>query len=179
MILILNGPSSSGKTTLARELQRVWPRPLYYLSYDSVNAKMAPFRYRERTAPPAEGHGLPMDEVRDFLSVLYLTAAAIDRSGRDVVIDNCLFDTEDIYPLSMELTAGCEVFFVRIDTALEELERREAARGDRPAGKALWQREHLTPKEDEAYDLILRGEERAGDNARRILSALFGPGGGT
>ena len=178
MILFLNGPSSCGKTTLARALQAVWPRPLYYLSYDSAEASMAPFRYRphEASAPDA-AHDLPFGEVRDFLSVMYLTAAAIDRSGRDAVADNCFFDTEDIYPLALRLTEGCAVFFIRIDIGDGELVRRETARGDRQPGKALWQKAHLTPKEDAAYDLILRGEDPAEDNARRILDAVREKGG--
>ena len=42
-IIVLNGPSSAGKTTLSRNLQKIWDRPLYYLSYDSVDWYMAPF----------------------------------------------------------------------------------------------------------------------------------------
>ena len=74
-------------------------------------------------------------------------------------------------PETRRLTAGCDVFWVRIDISREELERREAARGDREIGKAAWQREHLTPKEDAAYDLLLDGEAPSGENARRILAA--------
>ncbi|MBQ4193798.1 MAG: hypothetical protein II650_06035, partial [Clostridia bacterium] len=91
MILILNGPSSSGKTTLSRNLQKLWPRPLYYLSYDAVDAHMAPFRHANPPFPDPADPARPLDEVRDFLTVMTLAAAAIDRSGRDAVIDNCLF----------------------------------------------------------------------------------------
>jgi Chloramphenicol 3-O-phosphotransferase len=171
MILFLNGPSSSGKTTLSRNLQRIWPRPLYYLSYDSVEEEMAPFRWAGHAFPDSAHPGDPLDEVRDFLTVMTLAAAAIDRSGRDAVIDNCLFDTEDMLAETRRLTAGCDVFWVRIDISREELERREAARGDREIGKAAWQREHLTPKEDAAYDLLLDGGAPSGENARRILAA--------
>ncbi len=171
MILFLNGPSSSGKTTLSRNLQRIWPRPLYYLSYDSVEEEMAPFRWAGHAFPDPAHPGEILDEVRDFLTVMTLTAAAIDRSGRDAVIDNCLFDTEDMLAETRRLTAGCDVFWVRIDISREELERREAARGDREIGKAAWQREHLTPKEDAAYDLLLDGGAPSGENARRILAA--------
>ena len=174
MILFLNGPSSSGKTTLSRHLQRIWPRPLYYLSYDSVDAEMAPFRWAGHAFPDPGHPGGSLDEVRDFLTVMTLSAAEIDRSGRDVVIDNCLFDTEDMLAETRRLTADCDVFWVRIDISREELERREAARGDREIGKAAWQREHLTPKEDAAYDLLLDGEAPSGENARRILAAVRG-----
>ena len=147
-IIVLNGPSSAGKTTLSRNLQKIWDRPLYYLSYDSVDWYMAPFGVTGRD------YG-GMDTVRDFLAVMYESAAAICRSGRDVVIDNCLFDCEDICALSAEIMKDCPVTMVRVKLPLEELERREIARGDRTPGKARWQEEHITPKEDSAYDVIV------------------------
>ncbi len=176
MIVILNGPSSSGKTTLSHALQRIWPKPLYYFSYDSVDWHIAPFSLldtapEEKFADP-EDPGKPLDPVRDFLTVMYLCAAAVSRSGRDAVIDNCLFDTEDIYPLSLRLTEGCGTFFVRLDVSPEVLAARETARGDRTPGKALWQLAHRTPKEDGAYDLILDGERSPEENARAILAAV-------
>lgn len=146
-IIILNGPSSAGKTTLSRSLQKIWDRPLYYLSYDIVDWHVAPFSKTDRD--------FGVDGVRDFLSVMYESAAAIARSGRDVIIDNCLFDTEDIYELSERIMQGCDTVFVRIRLPISELERRERERGDRQIGKAKWQEEHITPKDDAEYDIVV------------------------
>lgn len=168
MILILNGPSSSGKTTLSHNLQAIWEKPLYYLSYDSVNSRMAPYRWQNRPTPD----GSP--EVKDFLTVMYACAAAIDSAGRDAVIDNCLFDCEDIYELSQKLLEGHATFFVRIRIDPEELNRREKERGDRPIGKAAWQLEHITPKEDEAYDRIVSTDGPSEEAAAEIFRAVFG-----
>ncbi|MBR5312616.1 MAG: AAA family ATPase [Clostridia bacterium] len=160
-IIVLNGPSSAGKTTLSRNLQKIWDRPLYYLSYDSVDWYMAPFGVTGRD------YG-GMDTVRDFLAVMYESAAAICRSGRDVVIDNCLFDCEDICALSAEIMKDCPVTMVRVKLPLEELERREIARGDRTPGKARWQEEHITPKEDSAYDVIVDTSDDSMECAEKI-----------
>lgn len=146
-IIVLNGPSSAGKTTLSRNLQKIWDKPLYYLSYDSVDWHIAPFG--------VTGRDYGIDPVRDFLAVMYESAAAICRSGRDVVIDNCLFDGEDIAAMSAEIMKDCPVTMVRVKLPMDELERREIARGDRTPGKARWQEEHITPKEDRAYDVIV------------------------
>ena len=159
-IIVLNGPSSSGKTTLSRNLQKIWDRPLYYLSYDSVDAYMAPFGVAKRD--------FGIDAVRDFLAVMYESAAAISRSGRDVVIDNCLFDCEDIYEMSTEILRDCPVTMVRVKLPLEELERREVARGNRTIGKAKWQAEHITPKDDSAYDVIVDTSEDSALCAQKI-----------
>ncbi len=146
-IIVLNGPSSAGKTTLSRNLQQIWDKPLYYLSYDSVDWYVAPFG--------VTGRDYGMDAVRDFLAVMYESAAAICRSGRDIVIDNCLFDCEDIYVMSAEIMKDCPVTMVRVKLPMEELERREIVRGDRTVGKARWQEEHIIPKEDDAYDVVV------------------------
>ena len=159
-IIVLNGPSSAGKTTLSRNLQKIWDRPLYYLSYDSVDWYMAPFG--------VTGRDYGIDAVRDFLAVMYESAAAICRSGRDVVIDNCLFDCEDIYEMSQEILKDCPVTMVRIRLPMEELERREIVRGDRTPGKARWQETHITPKEDSAYDVIVDTSRDSMECAEKI-----------
>ena len=180
MIVILNGPSSAGKTTLCRALQAVWPKPLYYFSYDTTDWYVAPFSSGAagRVFPDPEKPGEALDPVRDFLTVMLLSAAAVGKSGRDAVIDNCLFDTEDVYALyqrilGSESDCGTETLFVRLDVSPEVLEAREKARGDRTPGKALWQLEHRIPREDDAYDLILDAEQPPDVSAARILARAY------
>jgi chloramphenicol 3-O-phosphotransferase len=35
-LLILNGPSSAGKSSVIRELQQLWPRPLFATGIDVI-----------------------------------------------------------------------------------------------------------------------------------------------
>jgi chloramphenicol 3-O-phosphotransferase len=35
-LIVLNGPSSSGKSSLVRELQQLWPHPLFATGIDAV-----------------------------------------------------------------------------------------------------------------------------------------------
>ena len=167
-IIILNGPSSSGKSTLSRNLQKLWPKPLYYTSYDLVEEEMSPYQYSRHTY---ENHP---DPVKDFLDVMYTTAAAMAHMGRDVVIDNCLFDTEDIIDLCRRRLDGIPQVWVRVKLDQDELDRREKARGNRAIGKARWQAEHITPKEDEAYDVIVDTGNPSPDCAKAIYDAVFG-----
>ena len=158
-IIILNGPSSCGKTTLSKNLQKIWKTPLYHLSYDIVEGYMTP-----RTFPFADEN----EAEHDFLTVMYVSAAAIAKTGRDVVIDNCLFDTQDIYEISREIMHDCDTVFVRIKISEENLARRERERGNRAIGKALWQNEHITPKDDSAYDVIVSTDEPSEACAEKI-----------
>lgn len=167
-IIILNGPSSSGKSTLSRNLQKIWPSPLYYTSYDLLEEHMAPYIYSHHAY---EGFPSP---VKDFLDMMYTSAAAIANSGRDVVIDNCLFDTEDIDALCRDRLAGIPQVWVRVKLDQDELDRREIARGNRAIGKARWQAEHITPKDDAAYDVIVDTANPSADCAKAIYNAVFG-----
>ena len=167
-IIILNGPSSSGKSTLSRNLQKIWPAPLYYLSYDLVEEEMAPYPHSHHAY---EGFPSP---VKEFLDIMYTSASAIANAGRDVVIDNCLFDTEDIIDLCRERLTGLEQIWVRVKLDQDELDRREKARGNRAIGKARWQAEHITPKEDNAYAVIVDTANPSADCAKAIYNAVFG-----
>ena len=133
-IIILNGPSSCGKTTLSKNLQKIWKTPLYHLSYDIVDGYMTP-----RTFPFADEN----EAEHDFLTVMYVSAAAIAKSGRDVVIDNCLFDTQDIYEISREIMHDCDTVFVRIKIS-EEKSRlpRKGKRKPRYRQSAVAERAH-------------------------------------
>ena len=167
-IIILNGPSSSGKSTLSRNLQKIWPTPLYSLSYDLVEEEMSPYPYSRRSY---EGCPHP---VEDFLDMMYTSAAAIARKGRDVVIDNCLFDTESIDEMCRDRLNGLEQIWVRIKLDQDELDCREKARGNRAIGKARWQAEHITPKDDSAYDVIVDTSNPSKECAEAIAAYIFG-----
>ena len=77
MIVILNGPSSSGKTTLSRALQRIWPKPLYYFSYDSVDWHIAPFSLLD-TAPEEKFADPEMASMRNVAGEIRGAQAAME-----------------------------------------------------------------------------------------------------
>ena len=69
--------------------------------------------------------------------------------------------------------AGCDILFVRIRIDPVTLNEREKARGDRTIGKAAWQLEHITPKEDGAYDLVVSTDRPSVECARQILQKAY------
>lgn len=164
-IILLNGPSSGGKTTLSKAVQNIYPRILYYLSYDLVASEMLTRGWWERLS---QGE---TDE--DFLIVMYTMAKSISDIGRHVIVDNCFFDTEKIFEISLDILSENPVLFVRVECGKDELRRREIQRGDREIGKAEWQNEHITPKENEAYDLCVNTQKNTAEFcAEQIVTAL-------
>ncbi len=128
-VLFLNGTSSAGKTTIARQFQKLWEEPSLYASIDSFI-----FMFPD--------HVLRNDEVRKV--VLWPLISAFNRSlpnlaecGFPLIVDYVM-ESPVWLKECVEALSNHNVYFVGVKCPLEELERREQARGDRrsdsPAG---------------------------------------------
>lgn len=130
--ILLNGTSSSGKSTLALALQKAMPEPLLYVSNDKF-IFMTP------------EHVLKDDAVRPkvlmpLLSAFHRSLPLIAGCGFPMIIDHVI-ERRDWMDEIAEALRGLDVWFVKVDCPLEELERREIARGDRQVGFAKMQME--------------------------------------
>ena len=129
-ILFLNGTSSSGKTTTAEAFQKLWHEPTYYASNDKFIFMLPP-------------HVLKSDELRPdallpILSAFHQSLAHIAACGLPVIVDHVLESESWLIECAQSLQ-GYDVLFVGVKCPLEELERREVARGDRQIGFARMQ----------------------------------------
>ncbi|NUT19858.1 MAG: AAA family ATPase [Hamadaea sp.] len=124
-IILLNGTSSAGKSSIARELLPLLDRPYYFMPVDALNSMR-----HQRPMTPEE-----LEETLQRLAGGYHRAAAgMAWAGNDVVLDHVLRRPEWLREC-VELFPA-DVVFVKVYCPLPELQRREAARGDRPIGKA-------------------------------------------
>ncbi len=126
-VVLLNGASSAGKTTVGQALQALLPDPWFLVPVDSVNA----MRSREQTQA--------LDEA-DLAQALARTrrgyhrvCAALASVGNDVIMDYPLSEDWRVDDL-LEVLEGYDVALVELRCAPEELARRERIRGDRPLG---------------------------------------------
>ena len=104
-LIVLNGTSSSGKTSIARCLQVNWPTPLLYLALDTAIGMM-PFAYVGEGPLTQEGYCLRSERVNGEAVVTYslgrharflnsnLANIADDLSaaGYDVIVDHVITD---------------------------------------------------------------------------------------
>jgi chloramphenicol 3-O phosphotransferase len=130
-IVLLNGPSSSGKSTLAQAVARRLATPWLVLPVDLF--------HQIRTRPDAELTD------RQWHDVFHRTRAAYHRalvgaasSGMDVLGDHVLDEPWRLDDL-LRLTVGIDVLLVHVTCSPKELRRREKLRGDRDRGSALHQ----------------------------------------
>lgn len=129
-IVVLNGASSSGKTTLAKHLQALSTEAFQHVSLDA-------FRDMEPPGYWAGSKELWPLRVEALCRAINAAAAAYARSGESVVVDHVLPD-EGWTWMSQDF-AGLQVHVVAVHCDPQELARRERARGDRPAGLAASQ----------------------------------------
>lgn len=128
-IVLLNGPSRAGKTSVARALAPGLPTPWLVMPVDLFHSI--------RSRPP---QGLLSQD--EWESVFRRTRSAYHRAlagaalaGCDVIGDHVLSEHWRLTEL-LELTAEVDVLLVHVTCDVDELERRERRRGDRDFGTA-------------------------------------------
>ena len=150
-IIVLNGASSSGKTTIARALQGLWPRPLFLTGIDtfllgwpesyatfpgddgSLDAPSAGIRIVPGLDPAPSWIPEFGDDFHSMMRLAHESWALISKGGVNLVIDHVLIDPT----LRKQATDTLvRAFWVGVMCDVDELIRRETARGDRHVGFA-------------------------------------------
>lgn len=128
-VVLLNGTSSSGKSSIARELLGMLDGSWFHVPVDAFHAM------RGGSALPDGGLQAEIDRTAKGF---HRAVAGMAAGGNNLVVD---------YPLSrrwrlldlLDLLEPGDTFFVAVRCPLPELQRREAARGDREPGLAAGQ----------------------------------------
>ena len=135
-VLVLNGTSSSGKTSIVRALQEVLEEPYLDAGIDRF-LWMLPKRYLN--APLWDtvlGHADRAGPIgHQLISGMHHAIAAMARRGNCVIVDHVLVEpqwTRECAALFQDLPA----FLIGVRCPLKVLEERERARSDRTLGQA-------------------------------------------
>lgn len=190
-IILLNGSSSSGKTTLALTLQRVLHDPWQHVALDQFRDGL-PGKYRGLNSPsgtpgaqglnvvPVDLDGQRVTEIRfgEFgeavLRAMRRTVAELAQQGVNVVVDDLLFKPNYLEDYRRALE-GLEVWFVGVRCALGVVEQREAQRPGRFPGTA---NSHFKSVHEHGLDYDLEvdtGENDPNTCARQIMQRLTTP----
>ncbi|MFH8241269.1 chloramphenicol phosphotransferase CPT family protein [Streptomyces sp. NPDC018321] len=126
-VIFLNGTSSSGKSSIARELLDVLDDGVYFhLAVDSFNSMRT-----KRALGPEELDAA----LRRTRQGFHRSIAAMADVGNNIVVDHVLSEPWRLLDCLTVLRPQ-DVLFVGVRCPLDELVRRELARGDRPTGLA-------------------------------------------
>lgn len=128
-IVLLNGTSSSGKSSVAAALLDALPDVWFHLPVDALHA----IRSRKQLSP-AQWEAVFARTRAGYHAAL----AALAHTGNDVVGDHVLSEPWRLADLRATWL-GLDVLLVAVRAPLAELEHRERSRGDRTAGTAAVQ----------------------------------------
>lgn len=167
-VIVLNGVSSAGKSSLARQLQATVDQPLFHLSLDTFEGMLGTKFLDD----------VPREQLRASMfwvnRGMHASARAFSLAGYHVVIDTVFERREWLVDCVQQLT-GCPVLFVGVHCPPEELARRERERGDRTIGQAVGQLGHV--HKHALYDLEVDTHDQGLEAcAHQILAYLSDPG---
>jgi chloramphenicol 3-O phosphotransferase len=149
-LIVLNGPSSSGKSSIIAALQDLWPRPLFVSGIDTF---IAGWPESHSSFPGDDGSAASISAMRivpglgpapswipqygdEFHAVMRLAHeswAAMSRGGIDLIVDHVIIDATIRDQARSTLV---DAFWIGVTCDVDELVRRETARGNRYLGFA-------------------------------------------
>jgi chloramphenicol 3-O phosphotransferase len=157
-IAVLNGASSSGKTTLARLTRDLLGVGAVALSLDDLY----PTLHRDRRNDWPTFFRLTR--------VLFDTASSLAREGFDVIVDT-VFERRECHDTCHATLRPHALLLVRVDCSLDVLAERERARGDRRRGLAAEQSTRI--HEGVAYDLTVDTSSTPAEGCAAAIAAAL------
>ena len=182
-IIYLNGPSSAGKSTLARALQAKLQKPFLAIGIDQMIFMMPeklndwhgdsivpgfswqPVKDEEGTIIASKIYVGPFG--KRMISALKDVVVALANAGHNIIIDDVAFGKEAVDAWRTALKPF-KVLWLGVVAPVEVIEAREKARGDRKLGTARWQAEHVHVGVD--YDRMINTHEQSTDENMAIIS---------
>ena len=183
-VIVLNGTSSAGKSTLIRALQARLDGAWLGVGIDTVVYAL-PKAYLDlplwgevfRYVPAEPGSAAPFRIVTGELGHrlvegMHRMVASLADAGLSVIVDHVLLESGWLPDLAARL-AGHEVLFVGVRCPLDVVVRREAERRDRTIGQAaaMFDVVHRAGGYDLEVDTSLQSPDEA---AAAIVAALAG-----
>ncbi|WP_133650433.1 chloramphenicol phosphotransferase CPT family protein [Paraburkholderia flava] len=161
-IVVLNGPSSTGKSTLSKYLCENLVEHHLHIELDAFR-NMEPANYWD-----VEKQVIQV-RVAALCRAINATAATFSRHGQAVIVDHVL--SSDAWHYMLEDLIGLPVFIVGVFCSLEILIARELTRGDRKIGTAKSQFDSIHANRH--YDHVVdTSSSSASDCAQLVLEWL-------
>jgi chloramphenicol 3-O phosphotransferase len=161
-IILVNGASSSGKSTLSSALQAKLELPFWHYSIDHLIAANILPQARIKSK-----EFLWSDMRPQFFSGFHHSLPALARAGNNLIVEH-IVETKEWMQLLLELLSPFDVFFVGVHCPLLELERREVGRGNRRIGEA--RQDFETVHSFGIYDLEIDSTQDLDANVEKVIS---------
>jgi chloramphenicol 3-O phosphotransferase len=171
---MLQGPSSSGKSTLARALQTTLDEYWWALEADDITRMQPTWQIGSfwNPAPEEKTHPSWNEDRRleAWLAGYFGCLATIAKTGSNVMAVGGWLKTSWLLDLA-DAMDGIDAYCVGVFCPLEELERREAERGDRGIGYARSQ--YVDAQSHRPYDIEIDTSRISTDDAADRVKAML------
>jgi len=191
MVIVLNGPSGSGKSSIQKAFQNLmipnlWLKvgidnlfdvPMPDITPENMDTWQSqnPIRWVETTTDEEGSQVITLYVGKQGDKVAYAMNSAIAayaRNGNNVIVDYIAYDQKWFEDLKQKLSS-CNTYYVAVDIPLEVLEKRERARGTSPSGHA---RSHYkTVYGPYTYDLRVNSAKNTPDEIARQIQNMIIP----
>ncbi|MFD8717527.1 AAA family ATPase [Streptomyces sp. NPDC059629] len=166
-VILLNGTSSSGKSSIAAELLRILDGTWFHMPVDAFHAMRGGQELADEDLQA---------EIDRTAKGFHRAVAGMARAGNNVVVDHPLSRRWRLLDL-LDLLTPEKTLLVGVRCPLPELERRERQRGDRQPGLAAMQYDavHAHGLHDIDVDTSVHGPRECAGLVRRALRDLARP----
>ncbi len=167
IVIVLNGPSSVGKSLISHIFQEMVDNPFLHIGIDTM-ISMMPNKMNNWEGEKAEqgfwwqeeidheGSTVFSIQMGNYAKKINDTYKAMVNTlvlhGHNVIVDEVAFGQEALNEWKNELQ-NCYIFFIGVTANLAVLESREKERGDRKIGSARHQFHHV--HKNVTYDLLI------------------------
>ena len=166
-IIVLNGTSSAGKSSLAKAMQVISTLPLHHVQLDAFRA-MEPPGYWDHWE--VEGPAVADRKMAALCCAMHAAVLQYSLHGQQTILDVAITNAY-ARQLFVEDLKDSPVYLIGVHCSKEELAKRELARGDRKVGLAGSQIDWIHKRM--RYDLQLDTTGRTPDDvAKEILAWL-------
>lgn len=178
-IIILNGPSASGKSSLQKAFQKIAPQPFIKIGIDNFFDGVMPEDLEQRNTQgymtgykKIDQDGKPVFGItigkngEKVMAGMLKSIAAYAQAGNNVIVDYIMYNEAWLEDL-IEKLHGYRVYLVGVKLPLEVLEQREKARATSPVGHA---RSHYnTVHKKWVYDLEVDTSKLSSEEAAQKI----------
>ena len=162
-VILLNGASSAGKSTLASALQQQLPLPFWHYSIDHLAfARVLPHARIDSGEFPWP------TQRQQFFEGFHRSIHAFAAAANNLIVEH-ITETESWLRRLVLLLESQDVFFVGLHCPLEELERRALHRGARKVDEA--RADFRVTHTFGAYDFECNSIEGASEVASKVIKA--------
>ncbi|WP_308635787.1 chloramphenicol phosphotransferase CPT family protein [Paenibacillus silvisoli] len=157
IIVLMNGTSSSGKTSISNELMNQKEILFHHLSIDDFAKDFFNYKFEDiKPTREVEEQVIAQIMFDPLVSLYFSTIKLYSEMGLNVIVDTVI-ENDKWFNECHELFFDQPTLFIGVICSKEELIRREQARGDRHIGLAASQFNNVYSIEE--YDLEVNTEE--------------------